>query len=246
MARFSRVRPIAIYEFRVSAQLAVKQRLRPAFFLLLLGPLLLAGLGSCSLYHKVVHPYRLPTPKPSREFIAQQKAEKKARADREKAAGANSGQKSGLLGGLFGSGRKQQQAASGEVPEAASDVSTPSGAPVASATAATAATRTLPERSTVRYDKQQLMKKPKLNRRKIHKQRKGFHPINSIRNFFKFGLHAKPNYSPDHRPAPKQPKAAPDDAPAPDGAAPGGLPPAPDAGPGGPPAAPGAGPTGKP
>ena len=210
--------------------------------MLLLGPLLLAGLGSCSLYHKVVHPYRLPTPKPSREFIAQQKAEKKARADREKAAGANSGQKSGLLGGLFGSGRKQQ-AASGEVPEAASDVSTPSGAPVASATAAT---RTLPERSTVRYDKQQLMKKPKLNRRKIHKQRKGFHPINSIRNFFKFGLHAKPNYSPDHRPAPKQPKAAPDDAPAPDGAAPGGRPPAPDAGPGGPPAAPGAGPTGKP
>ena len=208
--------------------------------------LLLAGLGGCSLYHKVVHPYRLPTPKPSREFIAQQKAEKKAKAAREKEAQANSGQKTGLLSGLFGSGKKKQARDANGAPEAATDVSTPSGAPLASATPAGPATSTLPERSTVKYDKQQLMKKPKLNRRKIHKQYKGFHPIESIRNFFKFGLHAKPNYSPDHRPAPKQPSAAPDNAPAPDGATPGGPPPAPDAGPGGPPAAPGAGPTGKP
>ena len=222
----------------------MKQRF-PIFFSLLLGVLLLSGLSGCSLYHKVVHPYRLPTPKPSREFIAQQKVEKQARDAREKEAKANSseGQKSGLLGGLFGS--KKKQAANGGASESATDVSTPSGAPLASATPAASATSTLPERSTVRYDKHQLMKKPKLNRRKIHKQYKGFHPIDSIRNFFKFGLHAKPNYSPDHRPAPKQPKAAPDDAPAPD-AAPGGPPATPDAGPGGPPAAPGAGPTGKP
>ena len=219
----------------------MQQRFFAPFFSLLLGALLLAGLGSCSLYHKVVHPYRLPTPKPSRQFIAQQKAEKKARAAREKEAKASSGQKTGLLGGLFGSSKKKQAKDANGAPEAATDVSTPSGAPLASATPAAAATSTLPERSTVKYDKQLLMKKPKLNRRKIHKQHKGFHPIDSIRNFFKFGLHAKPNYSPDHRPAPKQPKAAPDDAPAP-----GGPPPAPDAGPGGPPAAAGAGPTGKP
>ena len=223
----------------------MKHRYFATFFSLLLGVLLLAGLDGCSLYHKVVHPYRLPTPKPSREFLAQQKAEKKARATREKAAQANSGQKSGLLSGLFGSSKKKQAKDANGAPEAATDVSTPSGVPVASATSAASATSTLPERSTVKYDKHQLMKKPKLNRRKIHKQYKGFHPIESIRNFFKFGLHAKPNYSPDHRPAPKQPKAAPDDAPAPN-AAPGGPPPAPDAGPGGPPAAPGAGPTGKP
>ena len=222
----------------------MKQHLSSAFLSLLLGALLLAGLNGCSLYHRLAHPYRLPTPKPSREFVAQQKAEKQAREARQKEAQANSGQKSGLLGGLLGSGKKKQ-AANGEVPEAATDVSTPSGGPLASTAPATAATRTLPERSTVRYDKQQLMKKPKLNRRKIHKQRKGFHPINSIRNFFKFGLHAKPNYSPDHRPAPRQPRAAPDAAPAPN-AAPDGPPAAPNAGPGGPPAASGAGPAGKP
>ena len=223
----------------------MKQRFLLTFFSLLLGALLLASLDSCTLYHKVVHPYRLPTPKPSREFIAQQKAEKKARAAREKEAQVNSGQKSGLLGGLFGSGKQKQGNNGGGVPEAATDVSTPSGAPLASATAAAPAASTLPERSTVKYDKHQLMKKPKLNRRKLHKQYKGFHPIRSIRHFFKFAFHAKPNYSPDHRPAPKQPKAAPDDAPAPD-VAPGGPPATPDAGPGSPPAAPGASPTGKP
>ena len=210
----------------------MKQRFLFTFFSLLLGVLSLS-LGGCSLYHKVVHPYRLPTPKPSKQFIAQQKAEKKAKEAREKEALANSGQKTGLFGGLLGGSKKKAANADG-TPEAATDVSTPSGGALASATPAAPAASTLPERSTVRYDKHQMMKKPKLNRRKIHKQRKGFHPIDSIRNFFKFGLHAKPNYSPDHRPAPKQPKAAPDDAAAPDNA------------PGGPPAAPDAGPAGKP
>ncbi|WP_460502829.1 hypothetical protein, partial [Hymenobacter agri] len=199
----------------------MKQRFLSTFFSLLLG-LLSLSLGSCSLYHKVVHPYRLPTPKPSKQFIAQQKAEKKAKEAREKEALANSGQQTGLFGGLLGGSKKKSANADG-TPEAATDVSTPSGAPLASATPATPATSTMPERSTVRYDKHQMMKKPKLNRRKIHKQRKGFHPIDSIHNFFKFGLHAKPNYSPDHRPAPKQPKGAPDDAVAPDNA-PGGPP----------------------
>ncbi len=225
----------------------MKQRFLSPFFSLLLGGLLLAGLNGCSLYHQVVHPYRLPTPKPSREFIAQQKAEKKAKDARQKEAQANSGQKTGLLGGVFGAGKKKKNANKDGAPEAATDVATPSGAPLASATAPVAApaASTLPERPTVRYDKHQILMKPKLNRRKIHKQHKGFHPIESIRNFFKFGLHAKPNYSPDHRPAPQQPPPASDDAPARE-AAPDGPPAAPDAGPGGPPAAPGASPTGKP
>ena len=211
-----------------------------ALTVLLLSALL--ALSSCSLYHKVVHPYRLPTPKPSREFVAQQKAEKKARAAREKEAQEKngSGVKTGLLGGMFGSGKKKA-ARNSDGTESATDISTPSGAPLASATAAAPAASTLPERSTVRYDKHGLMKKAKLERRKVHKQHKGFHPIESVRHFFKFAFHAKPNYSPDHRPAPKQPTAAPDAAPAPE-AAPDGPPAAPDAGLGGPPAAPDAGP----
>lgn len=169
----------------------------------MLAVLLVAGLGGC----KIFHPYRLPTPKPSPEFKAQQKA-----AEARKKAGANAS------GGLF----KKKSA----VPEeAATDVSTPSGA--ATAAVPIAAARTLPERSMVRYDKQGLMKKPKLMRRRVNKTSKPFRPWQSIRSFFKFGLHAKPNYSPDHRPAPKQPSTAPDET-LPDEAMPT---PAPNAGP---------------
>ena len=166
--------------------------------------LLLVGLGG----FRIFHPYRLPTPKPSPEFKAQQKAAEARKKANGKAAG-----------GLF-----QKKAVASE--EAATDVSTPSGTATA-ATPTAAAARTLPERSTVRYDKQGLMKKPKLMRRRINKSSKPFRPWQSIRSFFKFGLHAKPNYSPDHRPAPKQPRLAPDET-LPDEAMPA---PAPDAGP---------------
>ena len=157
--------------------------------------LLLAGLGGCSLYHTVFHPYRLPTPKPSPEFKAQQKAAKARKKNNEPA-------------GLFKKRVPVDQ-------EAATDVSTPTGGAVPTAVASTE-TRTLPERSSVRYDKQGLMKKPKLMRRRINKPaRKPFKPVKSIRNFFKFKAHAKPNYSPDHRPAPSEPTAQPDVAPDP-------------------------------
>ena len=172
----------------------------------MLAVLLVAGLGGCTIFH----PYRLPTPKPSPEFKAQQKAAE----DRKKASAKESG-------GLF---RKKTAASE----EAATDVSTPSGAATA-AVPTEDATRTLPERPTVRYDKQGLVKKPKLMRRRVNKTSKPFRPWQSIRSFFKFGLHAKPNYSPDHRPAPKQPGTAPEDA-LPDEAMPT---PAPDAGPAG-------------
>ena len=205
-----------------SAYYPVKQHYSSNFLLLMLGALLTVGLSGCSLYHKVVHPYRLPTPKPSPEFIAQQKADKKAREARDKEARSNRGdsEKAKGIGGFFGK----------KAPvEAATDISTPSGAAVAT-TATTTETRTLPEKSTVRYDKNGLMKnQPKLKRRRIHKTHKPFRPGQAIRNFFKFDLHAKPNYSPDHKPQPKQPALAPDAAPAPD--APGGPPAAPDAAP---------------
>jgi hypothetical protein len=174
----------------------VKHGLPSTFIRALLLGVLLATLGGCSVYRKVFHPYRLPTPKPSPEYLAQQKADKKAR-------------KASQPTPLF-----KKKAAAPE--EAATDVSSPTGGPVAT-TAATPETRTLPERATVRYDKAGLMKgKPKLMRRRMHKQSKPFRPWQSIRKFFKFGLHAKPNYSPDHRPAvpAPQPDAQPDAAPA--------------------------------
>ncbi len=159
---------------------------------------MLTGLGGCAIFH----PYRMPTPKPSAEFLAQQKATAEARKSRE----SNS---------LF----KKKPAVDTE--EAATDVSTPAGAPVAAAVAVAAApeARPLPERPTVKYDKQGLLKKPKLMRRRKNKPApKPFRPRQSIRHFFKFSLHGKPNYGPDHQPAAPAPApdAAPDAAPAPD------------------------------
>ena len=165
---------------------------------LVLGLLVLTAPVGCSLYRKVFRPYRLPTPKPSPEFVAQQKASDRARRTREKAAGA---------GSLF---RKKTDPAT---EEAATDVSSPTRA--SAPDAATPAARELPERATVRYDKQGLMKKPKLMRRRKNKPAgKPFRPWQSVRHFFKFRFHAKPNYDPDHRPAPKAPAP---DAPVPDG-----------------------------
>jgi hypothetical protein len=178
--------------------LPVKYSLPFVVFRFLLGVLLLAVLGSCSLWHKVHHPYRLPTPKPSPEYIAQQKKKKeneKLRNDLAKSAA---------------SAKKK----SGGTEEAATDVSMPSNdGASASNNSSDIKSSVYPERSTVKYDKHQMMKKPKLMRRRRHnKGGKPFRPIESIRNFFKYGLHKKPNYSPDHRAAPKQPKEASEDA----------------------------------
>ena len=155
-----------------------------------LGLLLLAALGGCTIFH----PYRLPTPKPSPEFKVQQKV-----------AAARKKTNSQLIP-LF-----RKKAAPAE--EAATDVSTPTRGVVAPTPAPS---RALPERSTTHYDKQGLLKKPALLRRRVNKPFKPFRPREALRNFFKYGRHAKPNYSPDHRPVPKvpQPAAAPDAAPA--------------------------------
>lgn len=156
-------------------------------------------LSSCTLYHKVFHPYRLPTPKPSPEYLAQQKAKK----EKEK----------GLLAFTHAKKKEKSVGNGPDVEEAATDVSTPSGGTVTAPSQAPAA-RTLPEKSTVRYDKRGLMKKPKLKRRKVNKQHKPFRPWQSIRDFFKYGLHKKPDY--EHGASPKAPKeeSTPDAAPA--------------------------------
>ena len=169
--------------------------------------LLLCTLGSCTLFR----PYRIPTPKPSPEFKAQQAAAKKAKKaqqQEEKATGMT----------LFKRKPKGDKKNPDEFEEdAATDVAAPlgpSGAPSPTATATTATTpeaRTLPERSTVRYNKQLIMKKPKLIRRRVNKPTWSFHPWQSVRDFFKYGLRRKPNYSPDHRPV--VPSPTPDAAP---------------------------------
>ncbi|MFC7667074.1 hypothetical protein ACFQT0_06305 [Hymenobacter humi] len=152
--------------------------------------LLLAALGGCTIFH----PYRLPTPKPSPEFKAQQKAAKARKKNNEPSA-------------LF----RKRADPNGE--EAATDVSTPTGGTVRKPDA-TAEARTLPDHATVSYDKNGLLKKPKLMRRRINKPaRKPFRPWRSIRNFFKNKRHGKPNYSPDHRPAAPASAAEPDTAP---------------------------------
>ena len=203
----------------------------PSFLLLVLSGLLATGLSGCTLYHEVVHPYRLSTPGLSPEYLAQQKADKKARKARAKEASSSRSDRESGSKGLFG--RKKDKD-----PEAATDISSPSGAPLASAAATSPAeTRTMPEKSTVRYDKHGHMKN-KLKRRHIRSVHKPFRPWQSFRNFLKFDIHAKPNYDPNHKVQKKEPVLAPDAAPAP--APPDGPAAAPNAGP---PAAPNAGPT---
>jgi uncharacterized protein with von Willebrand factor type A (vWA) domain len=156
---------------------------------LVVGVCLLSG---CTLYQKVFHPYRLPTPKPSPEYKAQLEAKKKK--EKEMLTFQHDAEKKSKSGG--GDGTE----------EAATDVSTPNGGTFNTPAAATTEARKLPERSTVRYDKKGIMKKPKLKRRRINKQHKAFRPWQSIKDFFKYGLHKKPNYDIDHKVAPKAPK----------------------------------------
>ena len=191
-----------------------------AVFRVTLRLLVLAALGGCTLFH----PFRIPTPKPSPEFIAQQAAAKKAKKAREAEEKANIGTGSKTKGGglSFLKGKKSAKKKADEsTEEGATDVAAPingaASSPTASAGATgatTAESRTMPERSTVRYDKEQLMKKPKLIRRRVHKPVHSFHPWQSIRHFFKYTLHGKkPNYAPDHRPVVPSPEPAPDAAP---------------------------------
>ena len=163
-----------------------------------LGLLLLAMLVGCSIYRKVFPPYRLPTPKPSPEFKAQLEARKKGKS------------KTGALS--FFKKKKPEEnpdeekidkakpAAVPPTEEAVTDAAAPAGGAPKVPGAAVPEARTLPERSTVRYDKNGIMKKPRLMRRRVHPPRESFHPWQYVQNFFKFRTHARPDYSPDHKP----------------------------------------------
>ncbi len=150
------------------------------FFLLLLGSLL----GSCSL----LHPYRLPTPPLSPELKAQRKAAERARKQSARAAGKQSKEK------------------------ADADEAPPAGAAPAGTAPATAdaAPKEPPHGAKLKYDKNGLMKKPKLARRRVHKQPgKPFKPFAGLRHLF----HHKSQ--PHGKAQPRPPRPDPVPAPAP-------------------------------
>ena len=154
--------------------------MKPLFLLLVL----LAALSGCSVYDRVFHPYRLPTPEAPPEFKRQMKAKDLVNKNRDKAA-------------------KAKKPKSGDPDAAASPDASPADDGGANATADTGTRQPATSKSTVKYDKGGLMKKPKLLRRRIRKPDKpGFNPIRSVKNFFKYKLHGK------HKP---KPKAAPAD-----------------------------------
>ena len=152
--------------------------MKPLFLLLLA---LLVALSGCSVYDSIFHPYRLPTPEAPPEFKRQMKAKGLANKNRDKAANVKK--------------PKSADPDAAAPPEASADDD-------AKATADAGTRQPATSKSTVKYDKGGLMKKPKLLRRRINKPvGSGFHPFRSIKNFFKYKLHGKP-----------KPKAAPADA----------------------------------
>ena len=104
-------------------------------------PLLLGLLASCSVYDKVVHPRRLPTPNMTAEAKAKYRAAEKAR-------------------------HKGQVLKTEEITTSATD---PNAAGASKDKADNKLTYSeLPEGTRVKYDKELLLKKPKLKRRQYH------------------------------------------------------------------------------
>lgn len=99
--------------------------------------LLLAAVGSCSVYNRIFHPYRIPNPPPSPEHKAKLKAEK----ERKKAfSRANAKKKE-------------------PTPEVVEEGSTDDSAPTTDVTATDAAKPAPPQAPKLKYDKKGLMKK---------------------------------------------------------------------------------------
>lgn len=166
---------------------------RLLFFLLLSA----IWLGGCSL----LHPHRITNPNLPPGYKEQQKAARKARKDGAKAAENEA------------KARKKTK-----------DPDTDNAAGTAPGTAPTQAAAvdksqvasTLPDKSTVKFDKQGLMKKPKLKHRRYYKPApKPFRPLQSIRTFFKklTKRHGKSSSAPKAPPGSAAPK--PDSTPAP-------------------------------
>lgn len=136
------------------------------------------------MYEGLVHPYRIPTPEPSPEFKRQMKAKKLADKTRGKASRAKK--------------PKSADPDAAAAPDAAADA-----APADTKASPDASAEPKPHKHSQLYDKKDMLKKPKLLRRRYHKPPSdGFHPLRGIKNFFKYKLHGK------HKP---KPKAAPAD-----------------------------------
>lgn len=108
-------------------------------------PLLLLGaLSSCTVYNKIFHPYRLPTPAMNPEARAKARAAEKAR-------------------------HRGTSLKPAEVTTDATDPAAPGSAPGDAADKKkTLSYGELPEGTKLKYDKHLLLKKPKLERRKRH------------------------------------------------------------------------------
>lgn len=134
-------------------------------------------LGSLLGACTLLHPYRLPTPPMSAGLKAQRKAAERARKQSAHAA------------------KQSKQKA-----DAGADA-----APTGAAPAADAAPKEPPRNAKLKYDKKTgLMKKPKLMRRRVHRQPgKPFRPFEAIRNLF----HRKPK--PHGKANPSAPAPAP-------------------------------------
>ena len=182
--------------------------MKPLFLLLAL----LVALSGCSVYDSIFHPYRLPTPPLSPELKRQMKAKGLVKKNRDKTTKT----------------KKPKSADPDAAPEATAADAAPADKPAADKDDPTAPTEPKAHKHGALYDKREMLKKPKLLRRRYHKPAgDGFHPLRGIKNYFKYKLHGKPDYK--HKPAPKAAPAdaAPADA-APADAAPADAEPTPD------------------
>ena len=140
---------------------------------LLLCLLCFASLSGCT---RLLHPHRITNPPLPAGFKEKQKAERQARKKGMQAA--KNEEKTRLK-----ASKKSKDEDSDDTAAAAA----PSAAPVATdATAQGQLTTALPEKSTVKYDKNGLMKKPKYKHRRYYKPApKPFRPFDGIKALFK-------------------------------------------------------------
>lgn len=166
--------------------------LRPALLLLTL----LALLAGCGVYEGLVHPYRLPTPPLSPELKRQMKAKQLVNKNRDKARRA-----------------KKPKSADPEA-TAAADADPPAKA-AAATDDGTAAAEPKAHKHSALYDKKEMLKKPKLLRRRYHKPTGGgSNPLRRLQTFFKSKLrHGKPKPKPKAAPADDAASPAPEPDP---------------------------------
>lgn len=139
--------------------------LRLLLFLLLSAA---AGLSGCAL----LHPRRITNPNLPPGYKAEQRAARQAQKNSAKAAASES------------KARQKNKDADAESTGGTAAGAAPTPSDAASGTGQPS--RALPDKPTVKYDKNGLMKKPKLKRRHYYKpDPKPFRPLQSIRTFFK-------------------------------------------------------------